>query len=191
VQSATEQTLALAVDRGAANAIGELAVWRLRAGVDDGLAELAEEPDSIELQGDPRGAGERWAALGSPYEAALSFAQTDDVDSLWQAHDELQRLGAKPAAAWVARRLRERGAKVARGPRPSTRENAASLTARELEVLGLVAEGLRNADIAQRLFLSQKTVDHHVSAILRKLGVRTRGEAGAAGARLGFIPAPN
>jgi DNA-binding NarL/FixJ family response regulator len=57
---------------------------------------------------------------------------------------------------------------------------------RELEVLGQVAQGLRNADIAERLFLSEKTVDHHVSAILRKLNVRTRGEAGAEAVRLGL-----
>jgi DNA-binding NarL/FixJ family response regulator len=53
-------------------------------------------------------------------------------------------------------------------------------------VLALVAEGLRNAEIAERLFLSPKTVDHHVSAILRKLPARTRGEAGAQAVRLGL-----
>jgi DNA-binding NarL/FixJ family response regulator len=77
---------------------------------------------------------------------------------------------------------------VARGPRRSTRDNPANLTAREVEVLALVSEGMRNADVAQRLFLSEKTVDHHVSAILRKLAVRTRGEAAAEAARLGLHP---
>ena len=76
---------------------------------------------------------------------------------------------------------------VRRGPRAATRENPAGLTARELEVLALVAEGLRNAEIAQRLFLSEKTVGHHVSAILRKLEVRTRSQAGAEAARLGIV----
>jgi DNA-binding CsgD family transcriptional regulator/tetratricopeptide (TPR) repeat protein len=189
VRTATEETLALAVKRDAPIAIGDLAVWRLRAGFDDGLAAEAAEPYALELAGDARRAAEKWAELGSPYEAALSLAQTDDVDALAQAHDELQRLGAQPAAARAARRLRERGARVARGPRPSTRDNPASLTSREVEVLGLVAEGLRNADIARRLFLSEKTVDHHVSAILRKLDVRTRGEAGAVANRLGLVPA--
>jgi DNA-binding NarL/FixJ family response regulator len=61
------------------------------------------------------------------------------------------------------------------------------MTARELEVLALVAEGLRNAEIAERLFLSEKTVGHHVSAILRKLDVRTRSQAGAAAVRLGVV----
>jgi DNA-binding CsgD family transcriptional regulator len=60
------------------------------------------------------------------------------------------------------------------------------LTARELEVLALVADGLRNADIARRLSISPKTVDHHVSAILAKLGVPTRGAAARVAARLGI-----
>jgi DNA-binding CsgD family transcriptional regulator len=88
----------------------------------------------------------------------------------------------------VARELREKGVRdVPRGPRAATRANEAELTRRELEVLGLVAEGLRNADIAERLFLSPRTVDHHVSAIRRKLGSRSRGEAVAAAARLGLL----
>jgi DNA-binding NarL/FixJ family response regulator len=107
-----------------------------------------------------------------------------------RALDELQALGSPSAAAIVARRLRERGARgLPRGARPKTRANPAGLTARELEVLALVAEGMRNAEIAQRLVVSAKTVDHHVSAILRKLDVRTRGEAGAKAARLGLTTA--
>jgi DNA-binding NarL/FixJ family response regulator len=87
----------------------------------------------------------------------------------------------------VARRLRERGAHgLPRGPRPGTQQNPANLTARELEILALVAQGLRNKDIAEQLFLSERTVAHHVSAILRKLDVRTRGEASAEAVRLGI-----
>jgi DNA-binding NarL/FixJ family response regulator len=87
-------------------------------------------------------------------------------------------MGAAPAAAIIARKLRvlgERG--LPRGPRRATRANPAGLTPRELDVLALVAEGLRNAQIAERLFVSEKTVDHHVSAILRKLDVSSRTEA--------------
>lgn len=67
-----------------------------------------------------------------------------------------------------------------RGPRSTGRPNAAGLTARELEVLGYLVEGLSDADIAARLTLSERTVGHHVSAILRKLGVPSRSRAAAA-----------
>ncbi len=87
----------------------------------------------------------------------------------------------------MAQRLRELGARgIPRGPRPRTREHPAGLTRREVEVLSLLAEGMRNAEIAERLVVSTKTVDHHVSAILRKLDVRNRGEAAAEAARRGL-----
>jgi DNA-binding NarL/FixJ family response regulator len=87
----------------------------------------------------------------------------------------------------VTRRLRELGVRsVPRGPRPSTAGNPAQLTRREVEVVKLVALGLRDAEIAERLFLSEKTVGHHVSSILRKLGVSNRGQAAVEAARLGL-----
>ena len=180
----TETAFALA-RRHAALDLGELAVWRRRAGVDEPTPAGAAEPYATLLAGDWRSAAAAWTELGAPYEAALALADGDDEDALRQALDELQRLGAAPAAAIVARRLRSRGARgLPRGPRPRTRANPANLTPRQMEILALVAEGRRNGDIAEHLFLSQKTVAHHVSAILRKLDVKTRGEAGAAYLRL-------
>jgi len=128
-----------------------------------------------------------WADLDSPYEAALALGEADDDDALRRGLDELHRLGAMQAAAIVSRRMRERGLRgLRRGPRPATKANPAGLTPRELEVLALVAKGLRNAEIAARLVLAQKTVEHHVAAILRKLGVPTRRQAAAEAERLGL-----
>ena len=82
----------------------------------------------------------------------------------------------------ISRRLRGMGVRGAnRGPNLTTRGSPASLTRREQEVLALLVEGLRNTEIAQRLFISARTVDHHVSAILTKLGVPTRQDAARAG----------
>ncbi len=188
VAHVTEAPLALALSRRAGWVIGELAYWRWQAGVRDELpSDLYTGPYGLSMAGNAAAAGERWRSIGCPYEAALAFAEGDDGDAIRAALDELRRLGARPAAAIIARRLRERGMRgLPRGPRAQTSENPGGMTARELEVLSLLAEGLRNAEIAERLVVSPKTVDHHVSAVLRKLGVRTRGEAGAAAARLGL-----
>jgi len=88
----------------------------------------------------------------------------------------------------VLRGRHARGLAVPRGPRPARRANPAGLTAREAEVLQLLTGGLSYAEIARRLILSEKTVGHHVSAILRKLGEPTRARAVAAALRLGAIP---
>jgi DNA-binding CsgD family transcriptional regulator len=183
----TDAALELALRREARWVIGELAFWRWQAGIKEALPPGASEPYALSIRGEWARAADLWRVMGCPYEAALALSDADDEDSLRQALDELQALGARPAAAIVARRLRERGARgLPRGPRPRTRANPAGLTARELEVLALVAEGLRNAEIAQRLVLAEKTVNHHVSAILRKLDASTRIEAAAAAGRLGL-----
>src|SRR5581483_10844239 len=150
--------------------------WAARLGVDRperfAGGEGSPVPD-VAIVGH-RAVAEFWAARGCSYAAADVLADSDDVSDLLEAHERLLALGAAPRAHQVAHRLRDRGAAVPRGPRASTRANAAGLTSRELEVAKLLADGLTNADIAQKLVLSPKTVDHHVSAVLSKLGVNSR-----------------
>jgi DNA-binding CsgD family transcriptional regulator len=187
VASVTDAALELARRRESPCRTGELLIWRARAGLRDEPAPVAE-PYALQLAGDFRGAARRWAEIGCPYEAALALADADDEEALRESLAALQELGARPAAALVARRLRERGMRgLPRGPRPATQANPAQLTRREVDVVRLVAAGLRNAEIADRLVVSRRTVDHHVSAILRKLGARTRAEAGARAAKLGLL----
>jgi DNA-binding CsgD family transcriptional regulator/tetratricopeptide (TPR) repeat protein len=190
VSHLTDAALELALDRGAPWEAGELAYWRWRAGLrDDLLADVVAEPYRLSIAGDWAMAAEQWQNLGCLYEAALAISDSGEEEPLRQALEELQRLDAQPAASIVARRLRELGVRdIPRGPRPSTRTNAAGLSAREREILALVTEGLRNADIADRLFLSRRTIDNHMSAILRKLGANNRVEAVAKAATLGLTP---
>ncbi len=173
----TDTAFELALSRSAPWALGELAVIRRRAGIEDDPPERLPEPHKHQIAGRWREAATAWRALGHPYEAALALGEGDE-GAQRRALEELRSLGARPAARIIARRLREGGLRrIPVGPRTSTRTNPAGLTARELEVLSLMAEGLRNAEIAGRLFLSHRTVDHHVSGVLRKLDAKTRGEA--------------
>lgn len=132
------------------------------------------------LRGDWRTAAERWSAAHQPYEQALELTEADDEAAANDGLAILDDLGAVATAARVRRQLRERGRlTVRRGPQPATRANRFGLTRRQSEVLELISDGLTNAQIADRLFVSVRTVDHHVSAILTRLGVSTRVEAAA------------
>jgi len=162
-----------------------LRYWRWRSGLPEPVPAAGEEPYRLEIAGEPLAAREGWVALGCPYEAALAAIDAEDAQRT--ALDELRDLGARPAAAIVARRLRERGARgLPRGPRPTTASNPGGLTAREVEVLELLATGMRNAEIAERLFISPRTAEHHVASIMRKLDLGSRTEAAAVAVRLGL-----
>ena len=157
---------------------GELAFWRWRAG--DGVQPLpawTARPYALHIAGDWRAAAEEWERLGCPYEQARALADGDTGAQI-NALEIFDRLGARPAADELREKMRAAGARnIPRGPRPATRENPFGLTDRQMEILGLLVEDLTNAEIAARLHLSPKTVDHHVSAVLAKLDVHSRDEA--------------
>ena len=165
----------------------EISFWAWRTGRIDGLPEGSQPAYVLHAAGDYRAAADAWARIGCPYEQAGALADSDDEADLRDALLILQPLGARALAGRVTERLHELGARqIPRGPRRSTVANPAGLSSREMDVLALIGAGARNADIADRLVISQKTVDHHVSAILRKLGVANRDAARREAARLGL-----
>ena len=136
------------------------------------------EPYRLLLDGDPVGAAHVWTRLGCPYDAAMALADAPDEEALREALGIVTGLGAQPAARIIRQRLRALGARsIPIGPHTATRERPFGLTRRECEVLDLICAEHTNAEIAAKLFISAKTVDHHVSAILAKLGVPTRAAA--------------
>ena len=156
--------------------LGELSMWMWRAGGLTSAPESIAEPFARQIAGDWQGAATLWAQIGCPYEQALALAD-GDAEAMQKALALFEQLGAQPAAAWMRRQLRQQGVGgIRRGPRPSTRTNQAGLTIRQLEVLQLMAEGLTNVEIANQLFTSPKTIEHHVSTILGKLGVHSRAQ---------------
>jgi DNA-binding CsgD family transcriptional regulator/tetratricopeptide (TPR) repeat protein len=159
---------------------GELLTYLRRLGYPAEPFPGCPEPYAAALHGDWRSAAEAWLSQGDPYEHALELAGSGQVEPALEALAILDGLGAAPAVALLRRRLRSLGVtRLPRRPQPGTLTNPAGLTDRQLEILRLVAAGLSNAEIAQRLVVSSRTVDHHVSAILAKLGVPSRREAAA------------
>lgn len=180
--------LAAATTQGEPWLLGELAYWLARADGPAAVPGRAAEPYRLQLSGRSREAAGRWEETGCPYEAALALADTTDEGMLREALAIFDRLGARPMRDITARRLRRLGARdIPR--RPSRTAGPDGLSAREQEVLALLADGLRNAEIADVLFLSRRTVEHHVAAVLRKLGVNNRSEAGRYARRNGVEPA--
>jgi DNA-binding CsgD family transcriptional regulator len=167
---------------------GELAIWLWRASARRKVPAKAMPPYSLEIAGDWHAAAAAWEELGCPYEQALALLDGDE-SAQRAALAIFERLGARPAAEITRKQLRASGARgLPRGPRPTTRANPAGLTSRQLEILGLLAEGLHNAEIAARLSTTPKTAEHHVSAVLAKLDARTRAEAVRIASQQGLIP---
>jgi DNA-binding CsgD family transcriptional regulator len=178
----------MAVTRDRVWYLGEAAIWLWRGG---GLSETPERilsPYALEIAGEWRAAADGWEQLGCPYEQALALLDGDEAAQR-EALAIFERLGARPAAEITRQRLRQAGARgLPRGPIRATQANPYGLTPRQLEILLLLAEGLHNSEIAERLSTTPKTVEHHVTAILAKLQARSRSEAVSIAHTAGLIP---
>jgi DNA-binding CsgD family transcriptional regulator/tetratricopeptide (TPR) repeat protein len=169
---------------------GSLFIWFCRLGMPvptDLPAAGLPEPYALEMAGDRAGAAAAWQRLGRPYDAALARLGSPDETGMRQALAAFEGLGARAAAAAARRKMKDLGLKaIPRGPRAATRTAPAGLTAREQQVLALLAEGLSDREISRRLFISERTVQHHVSAVLAKTGASSRTAAARQAARLGI-----
>ncbi len=156
--------------------------WRAQCGLALAQPSAAEvyqsSPYWLELQAQPAEAAQAWTKLGAPFEAGMAWLACEDETGIAKAIEIFTNLGATPAlekARATARRLGLRGIK--RGPYANAREHPLGLTPREVAVLRLLANGASNADIAEKISRSERTVEHHVSALFLKLNVKSRNEA--------------
>jgi DNA-binding CsgD family transcriptional regulator/tetratricopeptide (TPR) repeat protein len=177
------------LNRGLQWDAGHLAQWLWRAGaLKEPPADVAE-PYRLLMAGEWRAAADAWERIGCPYERADALAEGDEA-AMREALTIFSRLGAAPAADRLRSRMRRLGIRnVPARPHRSTRAAPAQLTARQLEILKLLEAGLTNAEIGGRLFISERTADHHVSAILAKLGARSRTEAASTARKMGIAAA--
>jgi ATP/maltotriose-dependent transcriptional regulator MalT len=185
-------------DDQAAAYLAELPLARLRprlraealryaqlAGVDVTVPTQVAEPWGSGLRGSWQVAADGWRADRRPYELAVELLSSGQGEPMLEALRTFDDLGAVPAARLVRQGLREQGVRsLPRGPQAATRKHPAGLTARQAEVLDRLSQGLTNVQIADEMVLSVRTVDHHVAAVLQKLGVASRHEAAARAAAL-------
>jgi DNA-binding CsgD family transcriptional regulator len=169
--------------------LAEPAYWRWKLGDLPELPTGILLPFGLQMEDKPLEAAKAWRDLGCSYEAARALSEHDDETALKEALTIFENLGARPMVQRTTKRLRDLGIKgIPKGPRSETKANPAGLTKRELEVLHLLAQGQRDKVIARSLKLSERTVHHHVSAVLSKLGATNRAEATLEARRLGILP---
>jgi DNA-binding CsgD family transcriptional regulator len=174
-----DKAFQLATERKNSWMLGELLFWKRRNGMMIDIPYQIAEPYAKQLSGKWKEAAAYWNRIGCPYEEALALMDGDE-NAMFKALEIFRVLEAKPAEEILLKIMREKGIRsIPRGPNTATVNNAFGLTNRQMDVLKLLTEGLSNAQIANQLFISQKTVDHHISAILGKLNTRSRTEAAA------------
>ena len=158
-------------------AIGEIAYWVWKANRLTEIPKIIAKPFRLQIEGNWQDAAKAWEELHCPYEQALALSEGDE-ESMKKALEIFENLGASATVQLIKQKMRESGIRsIPKGPRQSTKENFAGLTKRQLEVLKLVANGMSNSEIANNLYISAKTVDHHISAIFSKLNIHSRLEA--------------
>lgn len=161
---------------GVAWLAGDIAIWLYLSGILKDLPPTSPQPYRSLAQGEWEKAASYWGDRGIPYDQAVALSQGDN-DAKVESLQILDRLGAVPLATKVRTELSESGVSVPRGPQKKTRRSPLGLTSRQTDVLDLLARGMTNSEIAESLFLSTRTIDHHVSAILTKLDASSRNEA--------------
>lgn len=180
VEQIARAELATALTLGESWRIGQLAAWlhrveKLPAALSALSAPIAH-PFRLEIAGQWRAAASAWEQQGCPYQQALALMGGDAL-ALQEALPILDALGAVSAAKIARQRLRTLGVRgVRRGPNSHTQTDPDGLTRREREIYELVAQDLSNQVIARKLHRSERTVEHHVTALLAKLGANSRAQ---------------
>jgi DNA-binding CsgD family transcriptional regulator len=156
--------------------------WLLwQAGDRDVPTDNLAEPYALQIADNYLAAATAWHDLGCPYDEACALAASDDPALVRRGAAIFEELGARPALKYAIRCLRALGVRNPRplrpDPRAATRASSHGLTARELEVLRLLAAGHSNREVGESLFISPTTAARHVANIYSKLGVASRAAA--------------
>lgn len=167
--------------------LGEMSYWLWRVGHLTQAPEHCAAPYIAEIEGRWQDAAAAWLAIGCPYERARALVNGDEAAQR-EALQVFEALGAAPMVQWLRQHMRTSGLRaIPRGPLASTRANPSGLTARELQILTLIAQGLHNGEVAKKLSRSPRTIDHHVAGIYAKLGIKSRLQAAKVAGDLGLL----